>query len=134
MTQQLVLASTSPFRQELLKRLEIPFETAAPKVDETRLSGESPTDLVWRLSETKARAVAADYPDALIIGSDQVAVIDNQILGKPGNHEQAVEQLAMASGKQVKFLTGLCLHNARSGNTQTDIVPFTVIFRNLTNP
>ncbi len=127
----LVLASTSPFRKALLERLELPFETQAPEVDEQRLQGETAEQLVRRLAEAKARAVAASWPDALIIGSDQVAVIDNEVLGKPGNHDNAHRQLASASGKQVTFLTGLCLHNSHGGGTQTEVVPFTVHFRTL---
>ena len=127
----LVLASTSPFRKALLEKLHIPFETAAPDVDEGIRPGESPEQLVARLSEAKARAVATNYRDALIIGSDQVAVVDGQILSKPGNHEKAVAQLKRASGKRVSFLTGLCLLNTRSNRTQVDVVPFNVIFRQL---
>ena len=127
----LVLASTSPFRKALLEKLHIPFETAAPDVDEGIRPGESPEQLVARLSEAKARAVATNYRDALIIGSDQVAVVDGQILSKPGNHAKAVAQLKRASGKRVSFLTGLCLLNTRSNRTQVDVVPFNVIFRQL---
>jgi septum formation protein len=126
---QLVLASTSPFRRELLSRLAIPFEILAPDVDETRLPGEPPEELVQRLSEAKARAGAAQFPDALVIGSDQVAVVDGEVLGKPGDHERAVEQLRKLSGKTVVFLTGLCLYNAASGEAQTRLVPFRVRFR-----
>jgi MAF protein len=127
----LVLASTSPYRRELLERLGIPFETASPNVDETKVDGETPEQLVKRLSETKARAVAVDFPDALIIGSDQVAVLDDQILGKPGNHETAVQQLSNASGKNVLFFTGLCLLNNATGKTQTSVDIFSVKFRQL---
>ena len=126
-----VLASTSPFRKALLEKLHVPFETAAPNVDEGILPGESPEQLVARLSENKARAVAPNYSDALIIGSDQVAVVDGQILTKPGGHEKAVAQLKRASGKRVSFLTGLCLLNTRSNRAQVDVVPFNVIFRQL---
>ncbi len=129
---ELVLASTSPYRRELLNRLGLTFATAAPSVDEARLPDESPEDLVRRLSEAKARAVAASHPNALIIGSDQVAVLDGKILGKPGDHANAVKQLRAASGKQVTFLTGLCLCNSASGAVQVDRVPFAVEFRALT--
>ncbi len=129
---RIVLGSTSPFRRELLERLGLPFETAAPDVNESRLENESPEALVLRLSEMKAHAVAADRPDALVIGSDQVAVIDGEILGKPGTHERAVEQLRAASGRRVEFLTGLCLLNGTTGEAQVDLVPFAVQFRELT--
>jgi len=129
--QTLVLASTSIYRKELLARLGLPFITAAPEVDETPLPGETPPHLVRRLAELKARAVTARYAGALIIGSDQVAVIDGQILGKPGNHERAVAQLRLASGKRLDFLTGLCLLNAATGQAQVDIVYFGVAFRRL---
>jgi MAF protein len=92
-----------------------------------------PIELVERLSEQKARAVANIYPDALIIGSDQIAVIDGDILGKPGNHEVAIQQLRRASGKQVQFLTGLALYNAQQGEMQSLVEPFTVHFRQLSD-
>ena len=130
-TQPLILASTSPFRRELLARLGIPFGTASPGVDESHLPGESPRELVMRLAEAKARAAAADHPDALIIGSDQVACIDDLVLGKPGNRDAALEQLTRASGREVVFYTGLCLHNAASGRSQILCEPFRVRFRNL---
>ncbi len=128
-TRTLVLASTSPFRKELLARLNIPFETFSPDVDETRLDGESAEDLVIRLSEAKARAGAAAFPDALIIGSDQVAVVNGDVLGKPGNHENARGQLARLSGQEVSFLTGLCLFDTASAILRLDVVPFHVNFR-----
>jgi septum formation protein len=131
---KLVLASTSIYRKELLKRLGLPFVTAAPDVDETPFDGESPEGLVRRLAEAKARAVAKQYPDALIIGSDQVAVVGGQILGKPGNHDRAVAQLRQASGKRLEFLTGLCLYNSHTEQAQLDVVPFGVVFRPLTDP
>jgi septum formation protein len=130
MNRLLVLASTSPFRRALLQRLQLPFTVYAPHSDETALPGETPTQLALRLAELKARAVT--YADALIIGSDQVAVIDDQILGKPGCHEKAVEQLRQSSGKTVQFLTGLCLLDSRSGRAQVDVVKFGVKFRELT--
>lgn len=133
MSRTLVLASTSPFRRELLGRLQLPFETASPDVDETAQEGEAPIDLVVRLSEAKARAAAARFPDALIIGSDQVAVIDDRVLGKPGTHENAVRQLREASGRRVEFLTGLCLFDASADACQTEAVPFAVHFRTLTS-
>lgn len=128
---QLVLASTSPYRKELLQRLGLEFITAAPNVDEARRPAETPEQLVTRLAEEKARIVANKFPDALIIGSDQVAVIDAEILTKPGSHENAVRQLQRCSGQSVTFLTGLCLFNARSGKAHTEVVPFRVHFRPL---
>ena len=130
---QLVLASTSIYRKQLLNRLGLPFVTAASDVDESSCDDESPQQLVQRLAEAKARAVAPQYPDALIIGSDQVATVAGQILGKPGGHEQAVAQLRLASGKSLQFLTGLCLLNARSGMAQVEVEPFAVVFRELSD-
>jgi septum formation protein len=127
----LVLGSTSPFRRALLERLGLPFVSVAPHTDETPLPGESPPALVTRLAEAKARAVAAQYPGSLIIGSDQVAVIDDQILGKPGSRERAAAQLRLASGRQVVFFTGLCLLNTASGRAQVVCEPFHVHFREL---
>lgn len=128
----LILASTSPFRKELLSRLQISFTTFAPLVDEALLPQESAIHLVTRLAEAKAKAAAAIYPNALIIGADQVAVQGETILGKPGNHKQAVQQLQLVSGQQVDFLTGLCLFNSETRRCQIDLVKFSVIFRQLT--
>jgi MAF protein len=130
-TPRLVLASTSPFRRELLGRLGLPFEVAAPNVDEARLTGESPQALVLRLSEAKARAIAPSFPESLIIGSDQVAVIDGEVLGKPGNRERALAQLTRAAGRRVTFLTGLSLVDGASGRAHTLYEPFHVHFRAL---
>ena len=113
----------------MLSRLAIPFEVVAPEVDESPFPGEPPEELVQRLSEAKARAGATRFPRALVIGSDQVAMVDGQVLGKPGGHERAVEQLRMLSGKTVIFLTGLCLYDTASGAAQTRLVPFRVRFR-----
>lgn len=129
----LILASTSPFRKAILEKLGVPFVTQSPEVDETPLENESPEQLVERLSIAKAKAVADTVNNGLVIGSDQVAVIDGEILGKPGNHETAVKQLQFASGKTVTFLTGLCLYNANSSNYQVEVVPFNVVFRQLTD-
>lgn len=128
---KLILASTSPYRRELLLRLGLEFETAAPDTDETRLPGETPKQLVRRLAEAKARAVAKSHPNALIIGSDQVAVLGDRILGKPGDHATAVQQLTAACGRRVAFLTGLCLYNSSNDRCQVDVVPYTVEFRAL---
>lgn len=129
---QIVLASTSPFRKSVLEKLGLAFDCHAPEVDETPQAGETPAQLVERLSIAKAQAVAAHYKQGFIIGSDQVAVIDDDILGKPGNHENAVAQLERASGKTVTFLTGLALVNVESGSIQAEVVPFKVVFRQLT--
>ncbi len=128
----LVLASTSPFRRELLQRLGIAFTTAAPDVDESALPGESPAELVRRLSESKARAVGKTHA-GLIIGSDQVATTGEDILGKPGNHERAVEQLQRLAGRCVTFHTGLCLLDTAQDTMQLDVVPFSVEFRQLSD-
>jgi septum formation protein len=128
----LVLASTSPFRRELLQRLGLSFETAVPDVDETPEPDETPQVLVQRLAECKARAVGRTR-HGLIIGSDQVASSGADILGKPGSHEKAVAQLAFLSGKRVSFYTGLCLLNTESGELQLDMVPCHVQFRALTD-
>jgi len=128
---RLLLASSSPYRQELLSRLRLPFESCAPDIDETSLPGESAEQLVTRLAEQKARALAEQYPNHLIIGSDQVAVLDSKIIGKPHTHERAKQQLQSASGNSVRFLTGLALFDSATGRAQTDCVPFTVHFREL---
>jgi MAF protein len=129
-TPPIILASTSPFRKELLGRLNLPFATVAPDVDESRLDNEPATDLVGRLSEAKARAVGATH-EGLIIGSDQVATHGETILGKPGDHATAMQQLRQLSGEHVTFLTGLCLLNSVTGEVQLDVVPFSVVFRRL---
>ena len=130
---RIVLASTSPFRKELLSRLGLPFETANPETDEAALPNESPEDTALRLSEAKARAVVESYPDALIIGSDQVAYLDGRTYGKPGSHENAVQQLRTMRGQTVNFFTGLCLLNARNGRAHVRGVPTLVTFRDLTD-
>ncbi len=129
----LVLASTSSFRSALLKKLGLPFETFPPDVDETRHDAESPQSLVVRLSEAKARAAAKAFPKALIIGSDQVAVCGDEVLGKPGDHETACRQLAKLSGQRVDFLTGLCLFDASHNKARTDLVTYAVTFRTLSS-
>lgn len=130
----LILASTSPFRRQLLERLRLPFSIESPQADESPLPGEMPRDLVLRLSELKARAVAGSHPDALIIGSDQVAVLNGEILGKPGTRQNAVAQLQKCSGNRVIFHTGLCLLDNASGRAQLDDILFEVKFRDLTLP
>lgn len=133
MSRPLILASSSPYRQQLLSRLGLPFEAASPALDETPLAEESPEALVLRLAETKARALAGRFPDARIIGSDQVAVLDGRMLGKAGDHERALAQLQACSGRRVQFLTGLCLLDSQTGLAQTVIEPFSVRFRALSD-
>ncbi|MBU1332488.1 MAG: septum formation inhibitor Maf [Gammaproteobacteria bacterium] len=127
----LLLASSSPYRRELLARLQLPFDCQAPDIDESRYPDEPAEALVRRLAEAKARALSAQYPHHLIIGSDQVAVLDDQVLGKPHTFERAQQQLRSASGRSVTFLTGLTLLDSASGQCQVDCVPFTVHFRTL---
>jgi septum formation protein len=129
----LALASTSLFRRELLARLGLPFQVAAPDCDETPRSGEAPERLALRLAEAKARSVARRFPDALIIGSDQVATCDGQLYGKPGHHAAAVAQLRALRGKVVTFHTGLCLLDTRADMAHVRGVPTCVTFRDLTD-
>ncbi len=129
---KLILASTSPYRKALLERLQVDFTCDSPDIDESPLAGESVQDMVVRLAKSKAGAVAVKHPEALIIGSDQSAVLEGEILTKSGNFENAVEQLQKASGKRVVFQTGLCLLNTATGNSQTACVPYTVLFKTMT--
>jgi MAF protein len=128
---ELILASTSPYRKLLLEKLELPFECAAPEVDELPLPGETPRSLVLRLAQAKAQALAERYPHHLIIGSDQVCVLDGEITGKPHTEENACLQLRKASGNVVTFYTGLALYNSANGQLQTECEPFDVHFRHL---
>ena len=128
---RLILASTSPFRRELLQRLGLPFTTRAPVADESRLEGEEAPALVARLAELKARSVARHEPGALVIGSDQVAVLDGEIIGKPGDHRRALAQLRRASARRVTFYTGLCLFDGATDRHQSAVEPFKVVFRSL---
>ncbi|MGD8832022.1 MAG: Maf family protein [Pseudomonadales bacterium] len=128
---QLILASTSPYRAALLERLGIPFDTVRPEVDETPAPGEAPADLVLRLARLKARAGGRTLTDALVIGSDQVAELDGVVLGKPGTAERARSQLSRLSGREVTFLTGLCLLDTRDGGEQAAVVQTPVHFRHL---
>lgn len=130
-TPPLVLASTSPFRKALLEKLGLAFSTRAPDIDESPLPGENPEQLVMRLSLRKAQAIEKEFPNALVIGSDQVACIENSILGKPGDREGAIAQLKAASGSKVDFYTGLSLLNTANGRQRTLCEPFTVYFRRL---
>lgn len=129
----LILASTSQFRRELLTRLQIPFTAVAPEADETALPDESPAQTAERLSELKARAVAAQHPNSLIIGSDQVAYLGNQRFGKPGRRENATAQLRAMRGNTVIFHTGLCLLNTQTGQCQLSGIPTEVRFRDLSD-
>ncbi|MBI3574834.1 MAG: septum formation inhibitor Maf [Gammaproteobacteria bacterium] len=130
---KLILASSSPYRRALLARLKIPFEAVSPDVDETPRPNETPEKLVERLSREKARKVAANHPDVLVIGSDQVAVYNGKIVGKPHGHDKAVAQLKDASGRTVMLYTGLALLNAVTGKEQCEVVPYRVTFRQLTD-
>ncbi|MDO9091965.1 MAG: Maf family nucleotide pyrophosphatase [Rubrivivax sp.] len=129
----LILASTSRYRRELLQRLHLPFEAVAPQVDETPLPGERPAALAQRLALAKAQAVAALRPGAIVIGSDQVADLDGQPIGKPGSHERAVEQLQRMRGHRVVFQTAVSVVRADRHFAQTLLAPVTVSFRNLSD-
>lgn len=129
----LILASTSIYRQTLLKKLALPFICISPKVDETPLSQESAQELVTRLALNKAIAVAEKNPNSLVIGSDQVCLLNHKITGKPLNRENAIAQLTQASGQCVTFYTGLCLYNSNTKHADTICEVFKVHFRHLTN-
>jgi septum formation protein len=126
----IVLASTSPYRRELLARLRLPFEVRAPAVDETPQPDESPAALALRLARAKARSVAAVFPGSIVIGSDQVAELDGRIIGKPLEHEAALDQLVRMQGRRVCFHTALAVAHP-DGTTPVEIVPTTVSFRRL---
>ena len=131
-TRTIVLASSSPYRHELLQRLGLPFNWATPAVNEEPLAGENPVELVQRLARSKAMSLAGKFPGALIIGSDQVAVLpDGNILNKPGGHAEARLQLQSCSGHMVRFQTGLCLLDTNSAQIQMDVVECKVFFRRL---
>lgn len=127
----LILASSSPYRRELLSRLGLDFQCISPDIDETSLTDETPQALVTRLAQQKAEAIAKHHPHALIIGSDQVATLQGRIIGKPGDHDRAVDQLRHASGQKVTFYTGLCLYNSDSGHSQVICESFHVHFKTL---
>lgn len=128
---QLVLASTSPYRRSLLERLGLAFEVASPGTDESPLAGEAPPQTALRLAELKARSVAERHPEALVIGSDQVASCAGRVLDKPGSHEKALEQLRFVSGRAASFDTAVVLLDARTGEARGRVVPCTVRFRAL---
>lgn len=144
---RLVLGSTSPYRKELLARLGLPFETCAPRTDEQARPGEAPHDLAMRLAQAKAEDVCrqlqaladskpsaqADLPDVLVIGSDQVAELDGQALGKPGNHQRATEQLQAMRGHEVRFHTAVCVARPQSAFSSTYLSTVTVTFRYLSD-
>ncbi|OLQ90503.1 septum formation inhibitor Maf [Vibrio panuliri] len=127
---QLVLASTSPFRQQLLNKLAVPFTAATPDCDETPLPNETPTQLVLRLAQSKATSCPVKQ-DSLVIGSDQVCVIDGEIIGKPHTRDRAIEQLTRQSGKSITFYTGLALYNSKTNAVTSKLDTFTVHFRQL---
>ncbi len=129
----IILASSSPFRRELLQRLHLDFSSISPDIDETRLEGEIASNYVTRLAVEKARKVANEHSEAIVIGSDQCAVLDEDILGKPGSHENAMQQLRNAQGKTVVFQTGICVICLDSAFQQQAAVPFEVDFRQLSD-
>jgi septum formation protein len=133
-TRRIVLGSSSPYRRELLSRLKVPFDVDLPDVDETPRPGESPRDIAWRLAIEKARAVARRNRDAAVIGSDQVADLDGEPLGKPGTHERAVEQLKRMRGRVVVFQTAVAVVCLETGFEQVDLAPVRVSFRDLGDP
>ena len=133
MKQTLILASSSEFRRQLLQKLLIPFNSISPKIDETVLDGEKPHQTALRLAQEKAKKIGAEYPHALVIGCDQVATLDGEQLGKPGNHHNATLQLQKMRGREVTFHSALCLYNAATGNMQAEVVPYLVRFRQLTD-
>ena len=129
----MILASSSIYRRELLERLQLPFATVSPDVDETPLDGEAPEATAVRLAQTKARKVAEQHPKALIIGCDQVAALDGLQLGKPLTHDNAVKQLRMVRGRSVTFYSALCLYNAHLNRMQAEVVSYAVKFRDVSD-
>ena len=133
MPPQLILASSSPFRKQLLQRLQLEFTCVSPDIDESILAEETAVDYVCRLARSKARVVAGQFDDAVVIGSDQCALLDGEILGKPGNHGRALQQLRRAQGKRVVFHTAVCVLRRSSGIELLAEVPFEVEFRRLSD-
>ena len=131
--QSVILASTSAYRRELLSRLRIPFEITAPEVDERPLANETAKETSWRLSREKARAASLLHPDALIIGSDQIALLGTQQIGKPITHENAFKQLQLMRGQTITFYTALTLLNARTNEYQTEVAINKVHYRDFTD-
>lgn len=132
-TPKILLASSSIYRRQLLQKLGVTFDWANPDIDESQQQEETPEQLVHRLAQAKAHSLAGNYPNHLIIGSDQVAIIDGRILGKPHTHANAVAQLKNFCQREVTFLTGLCLLNPTTNHTQTSVESYKVRFRNLTD-
>lgn len=130
---ELILASSSIYRRELLTHLQIAFSCVSPEVDETPFTNEQPEETALRLAQAKARKVALTNPKALIIGCDQVATLDGIQLGKPLNHDNATKQLRMMRGREVTFHSALCLYNAATQSMQAEVVPYVVQFRNLSD-
>ncbi len=130
---RLLLASSSTYRRQLLEKLQLPFSYASPNIDESPLPNEPAQDLVQRLATTKATTLAELYPDHLIIGSDQVATLDGNIIGKPHTHARAREQLTRFRNRTLVFFTGLCLFNTATRHTQTRVETYSVTFRNLSD-
>lgn len=130
---QLILGSTSPYRKELLSRLRVPFKVVSPDLDETPQAGERPADLALRLALAKAQAVARHYPEAVVIGSDQVADLNGEPLGKPGTHARAVSQLQRMRGQTVVFHTAVAVVCVETGFSQTVLAPVRVVFRELSD-
>ncbi|SFC52205.1 MAF protein [Marinospirillum celere] len=128
---ELLLASSSPYRRQLLEKLGLPFHTASPDIDESPQADETPSQLVERLAISKAKALAGSHPDKLIIGSDQVCSHQGQLLGKPGSRDGAIQQLMQLQGQPVSFYTGLCLYNATTEATHSLVDLFSVEFRSL---
>lgn len=133
MNHELILASSSVYRRELLTHLQVPFSCISPEVDEAALANELPQETALRLAQVKAQKVGVSNTNALIIGCDQVATLDNQQLGKPMNHENATRQLRMMRGREVVFHSALCLYNSTTQHMQAEVVPYVVKFRNLTD-
>ncbi len=128
---RLILASSSPYRKQLIDKLNVPYITASPNIDESRLQGENPLSLVRRLSVEKARTIASAHPNSLIIGSDQVAILDGKIIGKPGTAEKAKQQLLAQSGQIVRFITGVCVWDSDTGQHDYAMDTCEVRFRTL---
>lgn len=128
---KLILGSSSVFRKSLLEKLGLEFECDSPDIDETPLKNEHPKEMVARLAVAKAKAIAGRHANSLIITSDQCATLDNNIIGKPGDHANATQQLLNASGRSVTFYTSLCLYNSQSDDYQLTVEPFHVHFREL---
>jgi septum formation protein len=133
MIPNLILASSSIYRRELLTRLQLPFSCISPDVDESTLGSELPQETALRLAQMKARKVGSSNPNTLVIGCDQVATLDNIQLGKPMNHENATKQLRLMRGREVVFHSALCLYNSATLNMQAEVVPYVVQFRNLSD-